>query len=68
MKEMMEMEKINDRELRGVRRVRHLRRARCRSLTYYGLHALQHRGQEGAGIVAVGDDGRLRRIARGAVW
>ena len=21
-------------------------------LTYYGLHALQHRGQEGAGIVA----------------
>ena len=23
------------------------------SLTYYGLHALQHRGQEGAGIVAV---------------
>ena len=23
------------------------------SLSYYGLHALQHRGQEGAGIVAV---------------
>ncbi len=32
------------------------------SLAYYGLHALQHRGQEGAGIVAVGDDGQLRRI------
>ncbi|MDE6779576.1 MAG: amidophosphoribosyltransferase [Alistipes sp.] len=31
------------------------------SLAYYGLHALQHRGQEGAGIVAV-DDGRFRRI------
>ena len=29
------------------------------SLTYYGLHALQHRGQEGAGIVA---DGTFRRI------
>jgi glutamine phosphoribosylpyrophosphate amidotransferase len=22
-------------------------------LTYYGLHALQHRGQEGAGIVLI---------------
>ncbi len=31
------------------------------SLTYYGLHALQHRGQEGAGIVAV-DNGSFRRI------
>lgn len=31
------------------------------SLTYYGLHALQHRGQEGAGIVAV-DNGTFRRI------
>lgn len=31
------------------------------SLAYYGLHALQHRGQEGAGIVSV-DDGVFRRI------
>lgn len=31
------------------------------SLTYYGLHALQHRGQEGAGIVAA-DNGTFRRI------
>ncbi|KRN76952.1 amidophosphoribosyltransferase [Weissella minor] len=28
-------------------------------LTFYGLHALQHRGQEGAGIVAKQADGRL---------
>nr|WP_239403197.1 amidophosphoribosyltransferase [Alistipes sp. An116] len=32
------------------------------SLTYYGLHALQHRGQEGAGIVSVDDKGQFRRI------
>ncbi len=32
------------------------------NLVYYGLHALQHRGQEGCGIVARGDDGVLRRI------
>jgi len=32
------------------------------SLTYYGLHALQHRGQEGCGIVAVGEDEVLRRV------
>ena len=31
-------------------------------LTYYGLHSLQHRGQEGCGIVAVDDEGRLRRV------
>ena len=31
------------------------------SLSYYGLHALQHRGQEGAGIVSA-DDGVFRRI------
>ena len=31
-------------------------------LTYYGLHALQHRGQEGCGIVSVGDDGLFRRV------
>ena len=32
------------------------------TLVYYGLHALQHRGQEGCGIVSVDDTGRLRRI------
>lgn len=32
------------------------------NLVYYGLHALQHRGQEGCGIVARGDDGVLRRV------
>ena len=32
------------------------------TLTYYGLHALQHRGQEGCGIVAVGPDGDMKRI------
>ena len=32
------------------------------NLVYYGLHALQHRGQEGCGIVARGDDGILRRV------
>lgn len=31
------------------------------NIVYYGLHALQHRGQEGCGIVARGDDGILRR-------
>ncbi len=32
------------------------------TLTYYGLHALQHRGQEGCGIVSVDEEGRFRRI------
>ncbi len=32
------------------------------SLVYYGLHSLQHRGQEGCGIVACGEDGALRRV------
>ncbi|MDE7069525.1 MAG: amidophosphoribosyltransferase [Alistipes sp.] len=32
------------------------------TLTYYGLHALQHRGQEGCGIVSVSDEGALRRV------
>jgi len=32
------------------------------NLVYYGLHALQHRGQEGCGIVSRGDDGVLRRV------
>ena len=31
-------------------------------LTYYGLHSLQHRGQEGCGIVSVNDEGQLRRV------
>lgn len=57
------MEQVRDRELHeecGVFGVYGVENAA--SLTYYGLHALQHRGQEGAGIVAVGDDGQLRRI------
>lgn len=32
------------------------------NLTYYGLHALQHRGQEGCGIVAVDSDGKMKRV------
>lgn len=32
------------------------------NLVYYGLHALQHRGQEGCGIVSCGEDRVLRRI------
>ena len=28
------------------------------NLSYYGLHALQHRGQEGCGIVAANEIGR----------
>ena len=32
------------------------------NLVYYGLHSLQHRGQEGCGIVACGEDGALRRV------
>ena len=31
------------------------------SLTYYGLHALQHRGQESCGIVSVDAEGRFHR-------
>ncbi|MCD8313229.1 MAG: amidophosphoribosyltransferase [Bacteroidales bacterium] len=31
------------------------------NLTYYGLHALQHRGQEGCGIVSVDGTGYMRR-------
>ena len=31
-------------------------------ITYYGLHSLQHRGQEGCGIVSVNDSGYLRRV------
>lgn len=32
------------------------------SLTYYGLHSLQHRGQEGCGIVSVDDEKSFHRI------
>ena len=32
------------------------------SLVYYGLHALQHRGQEGCGIVAAAPDDSMKRI------
>ena len=32
-------------------------------ITYYGLHSLQHRGQEGTGIV-VSDGERLRCLKR----
>ena len=31
-------------------------------LTYYALHSLQHRGQEGCGIVSVTPGGELRRV------
>jgi len=31
-------------------------------LTYYGLHSLQHRGQEGCGIVSVTPEGELVRV------
>ncbi|MBR4788456.1 MAG: amidophosphoribosyltransferase [Bacteroidales bacterium] len=31
-------------------------------LTYYALHSLQHRGQEGCGIVALGADRQLKRV------
>ena len=31
-------------------------------LVYYGLHSIQHRGQEGAGMVVVDDNGKLNRF------
>ena len=37
------------------------------SLAYYGLHALQHRGQEGAGIVTVDREGVFRRVKGGGL-
>ena len=36
---------------------------RASQITYYALHSLQHRGQEGAGIVA--SDGEVLRIRKG---
>ena len=35
---------------------------RAAEITYYGLHSLQHRGQEGCGIVSVNAEGQLRRV------
>lgn len=32
------------------------------NLVYYGLHALQHRGQEGCGIVSRDENGKLHRL------
>lgn len=32
------------------------------NLAYYGLHALQHRGQQGCGIVTVDDEGEFHRV------
>ncbi|MDO4190820.1 MAG: hypothetical protein Q4D14_03915 [Bacteroidales bacterium] len=32
------------------------------NLTYYGLHALQHRGQEGCGIVCVDEQHTFNRV------
>ena len=57
------MEVIRDRELHeecGVFGIYGVPNAA--SLTYYGLHALQHRGQEGAGIVSVDESGTFRRL------
>ena len=31
------------------------------SLVYYGLHSMQHRGQEGCGMVSVSEDGHMHR-------
>ena len=32
------------------------------NLAYYGLHALQHRGQQGCGIVSVDSEGVFHRV------
>ncbi|MCM1177887.1 MAG: amidophosphoribosyltransferase [Clostridium sp.] len=57
------MEKISDRDIHeecGVFGVYGVPDAA--NLAYYGLHALQHRGQEACGIVSVDDSGELKRI------
>ena len=62
----MVMGQISDRELHeecGVFGVFGVKDAA--SLTYYGLHALQHRGQEGAGIVT---GTRRSAASRAAAW
>ena len=62
------MEVIRDRELHeecGVFGIYGVPNAA--SLTYYGLHALQHRGQEGAGIVSVDENGAFYRIKGGGL-
>ena len=42
--------------------------AEAAKLTYLGLHALQHRGQEGAGIASTDDNGHIRHhLGRGLV-
>ena len=64
----MVMGQISDRELHeecGVFGIYGVPNAA--SLTYYGLHALQHRGQEGAGIVSVDESGTFRRIKGGGL-
>ncbi|MFR9602419.1 MAG: amidophosphoribosyltransferase [Rikenellaceae bacterium] len=56
------MERVVDRELHeecGVFGVFGIPEAA--SLTYYGLHSLQHRGQESCGIVSVDEQGEFRR-------
>ena len=37
---------------------------RAAALTHLGLYSLQHRGQESAGIVAVGGDGVARSVRK----
>lgn len=57
------MHRISDRELHeecGVFGIYGVPEAA--SLAYYGLHALQHRGQEGAGIVCVDPEGAFHRV------
>lgn len=57
------MQQISDRELHeecGVFGVVGVPDAA--NLTYYGLHALQHRGQEGCGIVSVSKEGTMHRV------
>ena len=46
-----------------LRRFRRVRPPNAAELTYYGLYALQHRGQESAGIVSC--DGKLFRQHKG---
>ncbi len=56
------LERLDDREIHeecGVFGVFGIPEAA--SLTYYGLHSLQHRGQESCGIVTVDAEGEFRR-------